>query len=189
MYTKFILAMPKNNNTVSKSQAEVWKEFDHNPITHSAAHYLMTINELVKELGYARLTDIAERMEIRPGSCSLGIQNLKKKGFVQEDKNKFLSLTDHGLQLVNMIERNDHLLEYFFHYVLGITVHQAEVDACKMEHLLSEETSVRLANFVNLMKQKPKLLEEIYSNLDKKEPICHHDVSTCEVCERKCFIS
>ena len=49
---------------------EVWKEFEDNALTHRAAHYLMTIHGLLQDLGYARVTDIAKRLNITRGSCS-----------------------------------------------------------------------------------------------------------------------
>jgi len=131
----------------------VWKEFDHNPLTHSAAHYLMTIYELIDEQGFARLTDIANTLQITPGSCSLSIKALKKKGLVvQMENNKMLKLSDTGKVLAKLVANNGKLLEEFFHDVLGVDKEQAEIDACKIEHLLSIESSQKLADF--LEKQK-----------------------------------
>jgi Mn-dependent DtxR family transcriptional regulator len=180
--------MSKNTNHQSKSQAEVWKEFDHNPLTHSGAHYLMTIHELLKENGYARLTDVASRMDISPGSCSTSLRVLKKKGLIAEDANKFLKLTDEGMRLVSAVERNDYLLEYLFHHILGVSQHQAEIDACKMEHLLSEESSRKLANFINAIRGNASLASSIHDTLNDPEPACHHDSRFCELCEARCFM-
>ena len=44
---------------------EVWKSFEDNEITHSGAHYLMTIKNLLEHQGYARVTDIARRFTSR----------------------------------------------------------------------------------------------------------------------------
>ena len=59
---------------------EVWKYFDDNALTHSAAHYLMTINELLHGQGYARVTDVAKKLRITRGSCSSSLKALKKEG-------------------------------------------------------------------------------------------------------------
>lgn len=127
---------------------EVWKEYEENTLTHSAAHYLMTIRELLEDRGYARVTDIARRLNITRGSCSISLKSLKRRGLVVEDDNKFLDLSDEGRRLAALIERNDELLEFLFRDVLGVDEANAEIDACKIEHLLSIETSRRLAAFI-----------------------------------------
>ena len=49
---------------------EVWKSFEDNTLTHSAAHYLMTIRELLDTQGYARVTDIAKRHGVTRAAVS-----------------------------------------------------------------------------------------------------------------------
>lgn len=65
--------MPKHE------QSKTWKYFEKNELTHSAAHYLMTIHELKEKDGYARLSDIASHMDITAGSCSITLGKLKEK--------------------------------------------------------------------------------------------------------------
>jgi Mn-dependent DtxR family transcriptional regulator len=127
---------------------DVWKSFEENLLTHSAAHYLMTIRELLATQGYARVTDIARRMDITRGSCSISLKPLKKRGLVVEDANRFLSLSAEGRRLAEIVEQNDQLLQRLFREVLGVNADQAEVDACKIEHLLSIETSIKLKQFL-----------------------------------------
>lgn len=127
---------------------DIWKNFDQNPLTHSAAHYLMTIKELIAENGYARLTDIARHLNITPGSCSLSLKVLKKKNWIEEDANKFWRLTQEGQALAQLVETNGNLLQEFFQKILGVSEWQSEIDACKMEHLLSIETSQKLSQFL-----------------------------------------
>ena len=78
---------------------EVWKSYEDNTLTHSAAHYLMTIHDLLATQGYARVTDIAKRLNITRGSCSISLKPLKRRGLVVEDPNKFLMLSPEGRRL------------------------------------------------------------------------------------------
>lgn len=139
---------------MNHDQTDTWKFFDQNPLTHSAAHYLMTIHELHDEQGYARITDIANKMDISPSSCSISIKALKKKRLVEEDKNKFLKLSARGEKFAKLIAKNAELLIFLFHNILGVDAWQSEVDACKIEHLLSIESSLKLAEFVDLVQEK-----------------------------------
>ncbi|MDP6016484.1 MAG: MarR family transcriptional regulator, partial [Candidatus Latescibacteria bacterium] len=79
---------------------DVWKHFDENELTHSAAHHLMAVHELRRRHGYARVSDIAQHLKITKGSVSSAMKHLKERGYVQEDHNKFLELTEKGLKVV-----------------------------------------------------------------------------------------
>lgn len=127
---------------------DVWKEFSGNEITHSGAHHLLTIEELRRVRGYARVTDIAKHLNITTGSASSNLKSLKQKGFVEEDDNRFLVLSDKGQQLADSILERRKLLKSFFSQVLQVEEGQAEIDACKTEHLLSQETTEKLKRFL-----------------------------------------
>ncbi|HMO05719.1 MAG TPA: metal-dependent transcriptional regulator [Kiritimatiellia bacterium] len=166
---------------------EVWKTFDENALTHSAAHYLMTIQDLLQSQGYARVTDIAKQLNITRGSCSISLKPLKKRGLVVEDHNKFLSLSEEGKRLALIVEKNDELLEAFLKDVLGVSSDQAEVDACKIEHLLSIETSIKLCSFIDLIKSDNKVVHDFMKVLRKHTQSCHNTVDECPTCNQECF--
>lgn len=166
---------------------EVWKSFEENKLTHSAAHYLMTIHALISDHGYARVTDIAKSLDITRGSCSISLRPLKRRGLVVEDENKFLQLSEEGERLAKLVERNDELLVTLFHEVLGVDAEQAKVDACKIEHLLSIETSVRLSNFIQFIKSNRKSVRAFQEEFRKHEPSCPEDKEECDFCRSLCF--
>lgn len=166
----------------------VWKEFEDNALTHSAAHYLMTIKQLREEHGYARVTDVARRLNITRGSCSISLKPLKKRGLVLEDDNRFLFLSDEGIRLAETVELNDKMLERLFRDVLGVDADLAEVDACKIEHLISLDTSQRLASFLRAWDQNPEAVTRIKSAQKRGDPVCQHDAASCEVCSKECIL-
>lgn len=137
---------------------EVWKEFSENEITHSGAHHLLAIMELVEKRGYARVTDVARFLEITTGSASTNLKSLKSKGLVVEDENRFVTLSTDGQKLAEAILNRRRILEDFFEKVLGVDPVTAEVDACKTEHLLSATTTQRMAEFASkvMRDKKPK---------------------------------
>ena len=49
---------------------EVWRAYEENEVTHSAAHYLMAVYELKAQHGYARVSDVAKHLQITKGSVS-----------------------------------------------------------------------------------------------------------------------
>jgi DtxR family Mn-dependent transcriptional regulator len=165
----------------------VWKEFEENQLSHSAAHYLMTIHALLDEFGYARVTDIAKQLNITRGSCSISLKPLKRRGLVVEDENRFLKLSDEGLRMAQLVARNDELLEIFFRDVLGVEQEQAEIDACKIEHLLSIESSIRLAAFIEHIQSGSDTTDAFLQTIRQDAVACEHDSKKCSLCDEVCF--
>lgn len=127
---------------------DVWKQFEENDITHSAAHHLLAIMELKTKRGYARVTDVAKHLNITTGSASTNLKSLKGKGLIIEDDNRFLVLSNEGENMAKAIVSRNELLREFLEKVLKVAGEQAEVDACKIEHLISAETSSKLQRFL-----------------------------------------
>jgi DtxR family Mn-dependent transcriptional regulator len=132
---------------------DVWKKFEENQITHSAAHHLTAIFDLHEKRGYARVTDVAKYLNITTGSASTNIKGLKNKGLVIEDDNRFLTLSEEGTSIAKAVETRKHLLFSFLKDVLDVSAEQAEIDSCKTEHLISAETARKLEKF---LKQQAK---------------------------------
>ena len=131
---------------------DVWKQFEENKITHSAAHHLLAVKELRETRGYARVTDVARYLNITTGSASTNLKNLKSKGLIREDDNRFLDLSDEGAQLADAVLARKQIFYKFLVEVLKVSEEQAEIDACKTEHLISAETAAKLERFVKLQR-------------------------------------
>ena len=130
---------------------EVWRAYEENELSHSAAHHLLSIHELRRQSGYARVSDIAKHLSITKGSVSTAMKLLKERGYVQEDHNKFLELTDKGLKVVEETEATRLVVQKFLSNALGMDEDDAMIDACKVEHLISSEARSRLVQFLNVL--------------------------------------
>ncbi len=117
-------------------------------LTHSMAHYLLTIHKLKEDKGYARVTDIAKELGLTKGSVSTALSNLKRKELVEEDDSKFLSLSKLGHDEVHRILSVRTLMYYFLKDVLKVEESSAHKDSCLVEHLLSSATQKALFNFM-----------------------------------------
>lgn len=161
---------------------EVWKEFEHNEITHSGAHYLMSVLKLISEQGYARVSDVARNLGITPGSVSIMLKSLKEKGYVEEDHNRFLRLSPSGHRLALSVQSNRKIVVTFLKAVLHIDAAQAEIDACKIEHLISTETGEHLLSFLQfLLSEDPRVNACLEMFWNSKESCCN--LESCPVCE------
>jgi|SRR5690606_22999490 len=124
-------------------------DLDSAELSHSMVHYLLTIHKLKESRGFARVTDIAKDLNLTKGSVSTALNNLKKRGLVQEEEDcKFLVLTDIGHKEVHRILSARTLLFYFLKDFIGVSEDVAEKDSCLMEHLMSSETSEKFFEFM-----------------------------------------
>ena len=158
--------------SIETNDGSRWREFDLNPLSHSMAHYLMAIDSLRADLGYARGTDVAETLAVSRGAASMALTQLKKRGWVAEDPNRFLLLTEEGKRIANHVEHNFLILSKFFVRVLGIDSDEAMRDACKMEHLMSVDTGKRILWFMRYLLHDEELARQVQDRMADFEPSC-----------------
>lgn len=166
----------------------IWKTFEQNIVTHSAAHHLMTISNLLEKNGYARVTDVARGLDITRGSASITLKALKVKGYVQEDENKFLRLTEKGERLSHSIQTKRMILMKFMKDVLQLQAEQAEIDACKIEHLISAKTEERLLRFLKYLFSNDIRAKSFLNAYWTYENVCQGKIEDCAVCETECLM-
>ena len=111
----------------------------------SAEDYLETILMLSRTLPVVRAVDIATEMDFKKSSVSVAMKNLREKGHITVTDAGFIYLTDSGKKIAEMIyERHDVLTQYLTS--LGVSDKIAEEDACKIEHVISEESFRAIKN-------------------------------------------
>ena len=105
----------------------------------SAEMYLETIYQLSLERGSVRSVDVAESMGYSKPSISRAVGLLKQGGYLLMDKDGSLTLTESGLEIAKKVYERHTLLTTLL-IRLGVSAETAAEDACKMEHVLSDET-------------------------------------------------
>jgi DtxR family Mn-dependent transcriptional regulator len=111
--------------------------------------YLEMVSFLADE-GTVRVTDIAARLGFSKPSVHAAIKSLDERGLVEHERYGSVSLTEKGQSLAREIRERHNLIKNFLVTALGVGTDTAEKDACKMEHILSEETLVKMQKCVNL---------------------------------------
>ncbi len=108
-------------------------------IQRSAEDYLEMMLMLQEKHGYIRSIDIAEELGVKKPSVSYATKRLRENGYITMDEDSLISLTDSGMEIADRIyERHKLLTEYLL--ALGVDEATARVDACRIEHDLSEES-------------------------------------------------
>jgi DtxR family Mn-dependent transcriptional regulator len=108
-------------------------------MTPSMEDYLEMVSFLADE-GEVRVTDIAARLKVSKPSVLTALKVLKEQGLLEHERYRTVSLTRKGVVQAAEIRERHSFLSAFLQNVLGVSSETAERDACKMEHLLSEET-------------------------------------------------
>ena len=168
---------------------ESWKEFEHNPITHSAAHHLVAIAELLEKFGYARVSDVARLLEITRGSVSVTLKGLKQRGLVTEDGRRFLGLSDEGRAIADSIQAKKTLMKKLFIEILGVSEQQADIDTCKIEHLISNETARAATRMLRFVESERPAARGFLTALNDFDKPCTGNPEDCPCCEDVCLAS
>jgi len=116
----------------------------------SAEMYLETIYQLSQERPTVRSIDIAEAMGYSKPSISRAVGLLKKDGYLLVDKDGFLTLTEKGKEIsVKIYERHTVLTAALL--ALGVDRETAAEDACKIEHVISDNTFAAIKEHMEKM--------------------------------------
>lgn len=108
-------------------------------IQESGQMYLESILVLSKKLEHVRSIDICEHMNYSKPSVSRAVGLLKNGGFITVDDKGYINLTDEGFELATKIyERHTIITKVLT--AIGVSEQTAAEDACKIEHVLSDET-------------------------------------------------
>ena len=113
----------------------------------SGEDYLEAILVLQKQKGIVRSVDVARHMEVTKPSVCHAVATLREGGFLTMDSDYFLHLTDVGREVAEKIyERHCFFTEQLI--AAGVDPKTAEADACRIEHIISDESFDRLKEAV-----------------------------------------
>ena len=109
----------------------------------SGEDYLEAVLVLQKQKGMVRSVDIARHMDVSKPSVCYAVATLKDGGFLTMDDGFFLHLTNIGREVAEQIyEKHRFFTERLI--AAGVDPETAEADACRIEHVISEESFRRL---------------------------------------------
>ena len=119
----------------------------------SAEMYLETIKVLSETQPRVRSIDVVHSTGYTKPSVSRAVGLLKKNGDVEVDESGYITLTEQGEALASKILERHRILTDFL-LQLGVSSETADADACKMEHILSDETFDRMKDHLSRTEKK-----------------------------------
>ena len=121
-------------------------------LQESGEMYLETIYILSRTNPHVRSIDVVEYMGFSKPSVSRAIGLLRSGGYVDMDKDGYLTLTEAGSEVASKMYERHSLLSGFL-TALGVSEETASADACKIEHHISDESFGAIKKFVEGLKQ------------------------------------
>ena len=109
--------------------------------------YLETIYTLSKQSDFVRSIDICEEMGFSKPSVSRAMKLLKEDQYIEMESNGRITLTAKGLDVATKIYNRHTVLTDFF-LKLGVSEETAVDDACKIEHVISDESMAAIKKFI-----------------------------------------
>ena len=108
-------------------------------LQESGEMYLETILVLTSQSPHVRAIDVGEYMGYSKPSVSRAMGLLKSGGYIKVDENGFITLLEPGREVAEMIYERHTLLTQCLTR-LGVSPEVAAADACKLEHVISDES-------------------------------------------------
>ena len=110
-------------------------------ISASLEDYLEMIFILHRKGGEVRVTDIASSLKVSKPSVNRAVGALKEAGLLEHEFYGTIALTPEGETRAAQVLRRHRMIRHFLHHTLGVPEEIAEEeDACRMEHVISQES-------------------------------------------------
>ena len=139
-------------------------------IAESGETYLEAIL-LIKERtqsGLVRAVDIANELGFSKPSVSRALSQLKEKGLINIEMSGAIIFTPEGLSYAKKVFQRHRILTYFLRYVLEVPASQAEQDACRIEHVISDLTLDHMIAYLDKQKMLPEdLIQLIHARFSR----------------------
>lgn len=116
-------------------------------IYESAENYLETILMLKNKTGPVRSIDIVNELDFSKPSVSVAMKKLRESGHIAMDADGYITLTESGMEIAeSMYERHTLLINCLT--AIGVDNKTATEDACRIEHVISQQTFEKIKEHV-----------------------------------------
>ncbi|MFQ9985380.1 MAG: metal-dependent transcriptional regulator [Lachnospiraceae bacterium] len=117
-------------------------------VHESAENYLETILMLRERNGMVRSVDVANELGFSKPSVSVAMKKLRNSELVRVDEDGFLFLTKEGQEIAERVYEKHKLLSNWL-ISLGVEKKIATEDACRIEHVISQESFEKVKEFLH----------------------------------------
>lgn len=137
-------------------------------LQESGEMYLKTILRLSLQQPTVHSIDISEFMGFSKPSVSRAVSILKESGYITLDENKAIKLTESGRDIATKLYERQVVLSHML-MDMGVSEDTAYEDACRMEHIISEESFGKIKEYLHIAD------EDIVLSADPKTGLLKRD--------------
>ena len=116
-------------------------------LTPSQEDYLETIYIESLKNGCAKVTDIAKLLDVKKASVTGALSCLSEKGLINYAPYAPITLTENGETEAKKILQRHEVMSLFLKKILYLSEEEAVLNACRMEHIMTEEMFERIKTF------------------------------------------
>lgn len=136
--------------TKNETKAVIVKEISHQKISASLEDYLEVIYEKIKQNQQVKAIEIAKKLQIGRSSVSEALKNLAAKKLINYSRYGTISLTQSGEKIAQNISKKHQILFEFFNKKLGLNSEQSELNACRVEHVITGEAFEKFIQYMKM---------------------------------------
>ena len=134
-------------------------------LSSSLEDYLETIYLFIKKNNSVKAIDVSRALSVSRASTTEALKKLCEKKLINYGRYDAISITKKGeITAKNIIEKHNSLYE-FFKYVLGAADEESHENACKIEHIISQDILTRIQVFTKYCR---KYLKEDFKKIFDK---------------------
>jgi Mn-dependent DtxR family transcriptional regulator len=136
--------------------------------TPSMEDYIEQIYILIEDKGYARVSDIAENLQVHPSSVTKMVQKLDRDQYLNYEKYRGLILTPKGKKVGKRLVYRHELLEQFLE-IIGVDHDNIYEDVEGIEHHMSWNSIDRIGDLVQYFDENPGRVDALREVQKKNE--------------------
>ncbi|HNW82503.1 MAG TPA: metal-dependent transcriptional regulator [bacterium] len=118
-------------------------------LTSTQEDYLEAVLDLTTVKTVTRNKDLADRLGVKRATVTRSIKALALKGLIDHETHGYISLTEKGKEIAVEITSRHNFLNHFFRDILELEKKEAEMIACRVEHLISGKALAKFKAFVD----------------------------------------
>ena len=117
-------------------------------ITARVEDYLEIIYQQLEVSQKIKAVDISKKLGISRASVTEALQKLAQRGYIVYEKNSPIELTEIGEKIAKEVILKHNILCDFFTEVLKVEKEEAEINACRIEHVITEKAFQKIKKMV-----------------------------------------
>lgn len=136
-----------------------------NKITSGLEDYIEVISNYLDKHDKVRAIDIAKELNVSRASVSEALKRLAERELINYGRYGAITITKKGEEAAQSVIKRHTLLTKFLCNILGLEETEAADNACKIEHVISENLIKRLDEFVNYNEKHPEFTDKFKNSL------------------------